>query len=151
MLTVPSQHGFHVKGHVATIQEASQAEESGDSSATASSTAWDQWRMGCSTAPALAAPYSAGAGVQGLLDLCAHSAMLPMGPEGVPMCSQVEVVGTAHSSNGVRRLVKAVLRGLRACQVLPHPPSHAPASCMVHHLSCDYSLQSMPACCKDRA
>lgn len=32
-------------------------------------------------------------------------------------CGQVEVVGTPHATNGVRRLVKSVVRGLKACQV----------------------------------
>ena len=30
---------------------------------------------------------------------------------------QVEVVGTTHSTDGVKRLVKSVVRGLKACQV----------------------------------
>lgn len=32
-------------------------------------------------------------------------------------CGQVEVVGTTHATTGVRRLVKSVVRGLKACQV----------------------------------
>lgn len=32
-------------------------------------------------------------------------------------CGQVEVVGTPHATNGVRHLVKSVVRGLKACQV----------------------------------
>lgn len=123
--TVPSQHGFHVKSAIPTIQEASQAEESGDSG-SATPAAWDyHWRIASGTsgaaaaAAAVSAPPQQGrvAGVKGLLDLCAHSAMPPVSAQWVPLPSQVEVVGTAHSSTGVRRLVKAVLRGLRACQV----------------------------------
>lgn len=30
---------------------------------------------------------------------------------------KVEVVGTTHATTGVRRLVKSVVRGLKACQV----------------------------------
>ena len=39
-------------------------------------------------------------------------------------CGQVEVVGTTHATTGVRRLVKSVVRGLKACQVsTPCPKS----------------------------
>ncbi len=34
---------------------------------------------------------------------------------------KVEVVGTTHATTGVRRLVKSVVRGLKACQVTGRP------------------------------
>lgn len=116
--TMHLQHGFHVKspsGQFPTIQEASQAEESGDSVAVPA--AVDTWRMSSSKMTALP---RVGTGVKGLLDLCADSTMANVNVLGEPLPgSPVEVVGTVHSSKGVRRLVKAVVRGLRACQV-PH-------------------------------
>ena len=35
---------------------------------------------------------------------------------GYPIVGHVEVVGTAHSTPSVRRLVKSVVQGMRACQ-----------------------------------
>lgn len=113
-----SQHGFHVKSsssssHFPTIQEASQAEESGDSLGP------DQWRIGCS--PAAPVP-RVGSAVTGLLGLCADNSMASTHVNALQFpSSPVEVVGTAHSSTGVRRLVKSVVRGLRACQVRQQP------------------------------
>lgn len=116
-----SQHGFHVKSSCSssqfpTIQEASLAEERGDSLGPAGT---EQWRIGSSQA---VPPPRVGTGVKGLLDMCADSTMTVATSQGLQLSgSPVEVVGTAHSSTGVRRLVKAVVRGLRACQVCNHP------------------------------
>ncbi|CAL8468513.1 g8053 [Coccomyxa elongata] len=111
-----SQHGFHVKSSCSssqfpTIQEASLAEERGDSLGPAGT---EQWRISSSQA---VPPPQVGTGVKGLLDMCADSAMTVATSQGLQLSgSPVEVVGTAHNSTGVRRLVKAVVRGLRACQ-----------------------------------
>ncbi len=56
-------------------------------------------------------------GVKGLLDLCESSSMPGPPIDGMPANSLVEVVGMAQSSKGVRRLVKSVVYGLKACQV----------------------------------
>ncbi len=124
--TMHSQHGFHVKGsgsssQFPTIKEASQAEESGDGLVP------ELWRVSCS--PAAPVP-RVGSAVTGLLGLCADSSMAIASTRGLQLPgSPVEVVGTAHSSHGIRRLVKAVVRGLRACQV--------PSSCLHARLICD--------------
>ena len=112
-----SQHGFHVKSSCSssqfpTIQEASLAEERGDSLGPAGG---EQRRIDSSQA---VPPARVGTGVKGLLDMCADSTMTVATSQGLQLSgSPVEVVGTVHNSTGVRRLVKAVVRGLRACQV----------------------------------
>lgn len=103
---VNPQLGFHVKGHVPTIKE---AEESRDAV-----TQWgSHWRISSSSS---LAP-SINTGVKGLLDLCESSSMPRPPVNGVPASSLIEVVGMAQSSKGVRRLVKSVIYGLKACQV----------------------------------
>ncbi len=88
------------------------AEERGDSLGP---TGGEQWRIGSSQAAPLP---RVGTGVKGLLDMCADSAMAIATSQGLQVSgSPIEVVGTAHTSTGVRRLVKAVVHGLRACQV----------------------------------
>ncbi|KAK9829280.1 hypothetical protein WJX72_004922 [[Myrmecia] bisecta] len=56
-------------------------------------------------------------GFKGLLALCNAGPITPISPQGLANTGRVEVVGTAHTTAGVRNLVKAVVRGLRACQV----------------------------------
>ena len=109
---VNSQLGFHVKGHVPTIKE---AEESRDTL-----TQWDpHWRIGSGNLIPSNTP-SINTGVRGLLNLCESSSMPRPPVDGVPASSLIEVVGMAQSSKGVRRLVKSVVYGLKACQVR-HP------------------------------
>ncbi len=56
-------------------------------------------------------------GLEGAATLCKHSILTrPVRLCAQPFSGLVEVVGTAHSTTGVRRLVKAVVRGLRASQ-----------------------------------
>jgi len=110
---VNSQHGFDVKGHVPTINE---AEESRDTFTQFS----PHWRIvpgnfAPSTAPSTNP--SIRTGVRGLLDLCESSSMPRPPVDGMPANSLIEVVGMAQSSKGVRRLVKSVVYGLKACQV----------------------------------
>ncbi len=106
---VNSQLGFHVKGHVPTIKE---AEESRDSL-----TQWDpHWRISSGNLTPSNNP-SINTGVRGLLNLCESSSMPRPPVDGVPASSLIEVVGMAQSSKGVRRLVKSVVYGLKACQV----------------------------------
>ncbi len=120
---VNSQLGFHVKGHVPTIKE---AEESRDTL-----TQWDpHWRISSGTLTPSNTP-SINTGVRGLLNLCESSSMPRPPVDGVPASSLIEVVGMAQSSKGVRRLVKSVVYGLKACQVRhsrspsPEPPPPA--------------------------
>ena len=106
------QLGFHVKGHVPTIDEAEEARD------PPAQRAQPSWRIGSSSSLAPSSAYaSTNTGVKGLLDLCEHSSMPRPAIDGVPASSLVEVVGMAQSSNGVRRLVKSVVYGLKACQV----------------------------------
>ena len=107
---VNSQLGFHVKGHVPTIKE---AEESRDSL-----TQWgSHWRISSGTNLTPSTTPRINTGVRGLLDLCESSSMPRPPVGGVPASSLIEVVGMAQSSKGVRRLVKSVVYGLKACQV----------------------------------
>ena len=106
------QLGFYVKGHVPTIDE---AEEARDPPSQRKQPSW------CISSSSSLAPSSvqtsSNTGVKGLLDLCESSSMPRPAIDGVPASSLVEVVGMAQSSKGVRRLVKSVVYGLRACQV----------------------------------
>ena len=106
------QLGFHVKGHVPTIDEAEEARD------PPAKRAQPSWRIGSSSSLAPSSVHaSVNTGVKGLLDLCESSSMPRPAIDGVPASSLVEVVGMAQSSNGVRRLVKSVVYGLKACQV----------------------------------
>lgn len=57
-------------------------------------------------------------GFKGLLDVAVRGSMPRADSErwGYPMTGHVEVVGTAHSTPAVRRMVKSVVQGMRACQ-----------------------------------
>lgn len=109
---VNPQLGFHVKGHVPTIDEAEEARDPPTQRKQPS------WRISSSSSLAPSSNHaSTNTGVKGLLDLCESSSMPRPAIDGVPASSLVEVVGMAQSSNGVRRLVKSVVYGLKACQV----------------------------------
>jgi hypothetical protein len=147
---VSSQHGFHVRSSVPPIQEASQAEEErGDAALLVPTPAqWQPWRS-----PHAGGAPEQQARVRGMLSVAppaqlrglhaaaarmqqeeaqqgasgsAGSAGSNVGWKSSSSSSHVEVL-TAHSSSGVRRLVKSVVRGLRACQV-PYFLLHAPAT-----------------------
>ena len=106
------QLGFHVKGQVPTIDEADEARD------PPARREQPSWRISSSSSLAPSSNNaSTNTGVKGLLDLCESSSMPRPAIDGVPASSLVEVVGMAQSSTGVRRLVKSVVYGLKACQV----------------------------------
>ena len=124
-----SQHGFTVKASIPPIKEATQAEEHGDGGSLATTgTPPNLWRFSHSTAAAgrgtpasddIRMGRSGGAGGGSMPSLAQLHIVRPAQQEDQQRSAgspTVEVVGL-HSSKGTRRLVKAVVRGLRACQV----------------------------------
>lgn len=142
-----SQHGFTVKASIPPIREASQAEERGDGGSPAvTAVPAEAWRFGHSSAGARRGSHVSsdfgvgrdGGGSGGMPPLAqlhiARPAQQPVDQMAVGSPS-VEVVGL-HSSKGTRRLVKAVVRGLRACQVLHGAAGAAhPAWCFLARTS----------------
>ena len=63
----------------------------------------------------LEAPCKREVGFKGLLDVASLTSANTT-DWGYPIVGHVEVVGTAHSTPAVRRMVKAVVQGMRACQ-----------------------------------
>ncbi|DBA78984.1 hypothetical protein WJX77_002706 [Trebouxia sp. C0004] len=55
-------------------------------------------------------------GLQGLMDMCNAGSLTTVPVQATASGGKVEVVGTTHVTTGVRRLVKSVVRGLKACQ-----------------------------------
>ncbi|KAL3138016.1 hypothetical protein ABBQ38_005252 [Trebouxia sp. C0009 RCD-2024] len=55
-------------------------------------------------------------GLQGLMDMCNAGSLMSPSPPAMASCGHVEVVGTPHTTQGVRRLVKSVIGGLKSCQ-----------------------------------
>ncbi|KAA6423605.1 MAG: hypothetical protein FRX49_06665 [Trebouxia sp. A1-2] len=55
-------------------------------------------------------------GLQGLMDMCNAGSLTTAPVQATASGEKVEVVGTTHATTGVRRLVKSVVRGLKACQ-----------------------------------
>ena len=131
-----SQHGFHVKAAILPIQEASLAEEHGGSATIPAVLApqrqWQPWRSvhaeqqqarvrGMLGEPPVVQQQQQQEGRS--LHAVARMQVEQLGTSRSGSSSSssseghnVEVL-TAHSSSGVRRLVKSVVRGLRACQV----------------------------------
>ena len=70
-----------------------------------------------SSKPAAAPAERREVGFKGLLDVCMRASLTTTHmPLSYPLSGHVEVVGTAHSTPPVRRLVKSVVQGIRACQ-----------------------------------
>lgn len=103
------QHGFEIKAHVQTLH--TQRLESKRALRSDTSSFFDD-------EPVLdLPPASLSTGFKGLFDLCNASSYDP--PSADPpraAAARIEVVGTAHVTPGVKRLVKSVERGLLACQ-----------------------------------
>ena len=89
------QHGFQVKESLGVLQDSTSPQHS---------------------SPVGAPPRKREVGFKGLLDVTVRSSLPAPKAPYFPGAGQVEVVGTAHSTPRVRRLVKSVVQGIRACQ-----------------------------------
>ena len=126
-----SQHGFHVKAGIPPIQEASLAEERGDLGTIAAVPApqWQPWRsvhaeqqqqarmLGMLGEPPLQQQQQQVGGLKPVTRMQVEQRSTSGSNSSSSSESHIVEVLTAHSSSGVRRLVKSVVRGLRACQV----------------------------------
>lgn len=103
------QHGFEIKAHVQTLH--TQRIESKRATLRGTDLYEDDFQH------LEGPPASLSTGFKGLFDLCNASSYDP--PSADPpraAAARIEVVGTAHVTPGVKRLVKSVERGLLACQ-----------------------------------